>query len=219
VRLGLNARKPASQEAIAEVIGAPEDEEAAQRVADRAVTLVKDAKDMLPARNSDTASLLVLAESRSGQQGKHLIEEMKKRAPNMKIALLDPSMSKADIDQVVQSTAGSSSVIVAAYATVNAGRGDVALGGEYPALMSALLDGQAPVTLAALGNPYLLRNYPDVKAYLTTYSTTSTSETALARALFGEIAIGGHLPVTIPGVAKYGDGIQLPATNPVPKGL
>jgi beta-N-acetylhexosaminidase len=219
VRLGLNARKPASQEAIAEVIGAPEDEEAAQRVADRAVTLVKDAKDMLPARNSDTASLLVLAESRSGQQGKHLIEEMKKRAPNMKIALLDPSMSKADIDQVVQSTAGSSSVIVAAYATVNAGRGDVALGGEYPALMSALLGGQSPVTLAALGNPYLLRNYPDVKAYLTTYSTTSTSETALARALFGEIAIGGHLPVTIPGVAKYGDGIQLPATNPVPKGL
>ena len=66
-----------------------------------------------------------------------------------------------------------------------------------------------PVTLAALGNPYLLRSFPDVKAYLTTYSTTSTSETALAKALFGEIAIGGHLPVTIPGIAKYGDGIQL----------
>jgi beta-N-acetylhexosaminidase len=218
-RLGLAARKAAMPEAIAETIGAPEEEEAAQQVADRAVTLVKDAQDMLPVRNSESASLLVLAESRSGQQGKHLMEEMKKRAPNMKITLLDPSMSKEDIDHIVQSTAGSSSVIVAAYATVNAGRGDVALGGEYPALMHALMNGSSPVTLAALGNPYLLRNYPDVKAYLTTYSTTSTSETALAKALFGEIAIGGHLPVTIPGVAKYGDGIQLPATNPNPKGL
>jgi beta-N-acetylhexosaminidase len=219
VRLGLNRQKPATQDAIAELIGAPEEEEMAQQIADRAVTLVKDSSDMLPVRNSDTASLLVLAESRSGQQGRHLMEEIKKRAPKMKITLLDASMSKEDMDRVVQSTAGSSSVIVAAYATVNAGRGDVALGGEYPALMSALLKGSAPVTLAALGNPYLLRNFPDVKAYLTTYSTTSTSETALAKALFGEIAIGGRLPVSIPGLAKYGDGIQLPATNSNPKGL
>jgi beta-N-acetylhexosaminidase len=137
----------------------------------------------------------------------------------MKITLLDPSMSKEDIDRVVQSTAGSSSVIVAAYATVNAGRGDVALAGQYPALMSALMSGPVPVTLAALGNPYLLRNFPDVKAYLTTYSTTSTSETSLAKALFGEMAISGRLPVTIPGIAKYGDGIQLPSTNSNPKGL
>jgi beta-N-acetylhexosaminidase len=219
VRLGLNRQKPATQDAIAELIGAPEEEEMAQQIADRAVTLVKDSSDMLPVRNSDTASLLVLAESRSGQQGRHLMEEIKKRAPKMKITLLDASMSKEDMDRVVQSTAGSSSVIVAAYATVNAGRGDVALGGEYPALMSALLKGSAPVTLAALGNPYLLRNFPDVKAYLTTYSTTSTSETALAKALFGEIAIGGRLPLSIPGLAKYGDGIQLPATNSNPKGL
>ena len=31
------------------------------------------------------------------------------------------------------------------------------------------------------------------------------------KALFGEVAIQGRLPVTIPGIAKYGDGIQLAA--------
>jgi beta-N-acetylhexosaminidase len=75
------------------------------------------------------------------------------------------------------------------------------------------------VLLVALGNPYLVRSFPDVAAYATTYSPTPTSETALAKALFGEIAITGHLPVTIPGVAKYGDGIQLPVASPVVKGL
>ena len=35
------------------------------------------------------------------------------------------------------------------------------------------------------------------------------SEIAAARAMLGEIAIGGHLPVTIPGQAAYGEGIQL----------
>ena len=45
----------------------------------------------------------------------------------MKVMLLDPSMSKEDLDKVGESRAGASSVIVAAYVTVNAYRGDVAL--------------------------------------------------------------------------------------------
>lgn len=217
-KLGLNRSKMVNLHAIGDVIGAPEDDEAAQRIADRAVTLVKDEKDMLPVRKVESSAMLILAESRSGQQGRHLMEEVKKRAPNMNVILLDRDMSKEDLDKVAQSVAGASSVIVAAYVTVSAYRGDVALGGEYPTLMNTLLAGTAPVTLASLGNPYLVRSYPNVKAYMTTYSTVSTSETALVKALFGEIAITGHLPVTIPGVAKYGDGIQLPATNPQ-KGL
>ena len=69
-----------------------------------------------------------------------------------------------------------------------------------------------PVALVALGNPYVLRNFPAVTAYLATFSTVPPSEIAAVRALFGEIPIRGRLPVTIPGQAAYGDGIQLPAT-------
>jgi len=35
------------------------------------------------------------------------------------------------------------------------------------------------------------------------------------RALLGQVPIRGHLPVTIPGQANYGDGIQLSATRPL----
>jgi hypothetical protein len=34
--------------------------------------------------------------------------------------------------------------------------------------------------------------------------------------MLGEIAITGHLPVTIPGQAAYGEGIQLGATRATP---
>jgi len=71
----------------------------------------------------------------------------------------------------------------------------------------------------ALGNPYIARAFTGVAAYLTTYSTVATSETAAAKALFGEIAIGGKLPVTIPGFAKYGDGIPLAAASETTKGV
>jgi beta-N-acetylhexosaminidase len=101
--------------------------------------------------------------------------------------------------------------VVAAFASVAAYRGTAALGGEFPQLVQNLVATKKPVILLALGNPYLLRNFPDVAAYMTTYSSVPPSEVSAVKALFGEIAIGGKLPVTIPGFAKYGDGISIPA--------
>jgi beta-N-acetylhexosaminidase len=218
VRLGLNRKRAVNLEEIADEVGSPEAEERAQQVADRAVTLVKDDKDSLPLRHSETSCLVTLTEGRRSLQGQRLLEEVKKRAPNMTSILVDPSVSKADLDQVVEKSAACSQIVVAAYVSVSAYRGNVALAGNYPEFLNALIAGKAPVTLASLGNPYLVRSFPGVAAYLTTYSPTPTSETSLAKALFGEIPIGGHLPVTIPGVAKYGDGIKVPAAPTSQKG-
>jgi len=200
------------------VVDSPEAEERAQQVADHAVTLVKDDKDALPIRHPETTCLIALTEGRRSTQGQRLMEEVKKRAPNMMTATVDPTMSKEDLEQVSQKTSGCSQIVAAAYVTVSAYRGNVALAGAFPDFVNGLIAGQTPVTLVALGNPYLVRSFPNVSAYVATYSPTPTSEAALAKALFGEIDITGRLPVTIPGVAKYGDGIQLPATHPT-KGL
>jgi beta-N-acetylhexosaminidase len=65
--------------------------------------------------------------------------------------------------------------------------------------------------LISLGNPYLLRDYPDAGSYGATFSTSSTSEIAAAKAILGEIPITGKMPVSIPGLAKIGDGLDVPA--------
>src|SRR5580698_7677924 len=217
VRLGLKTKKLVDLEAIADVVDSPESGERAQEVADRALTLVKDSKDSLPIRHPESTCLIVLTEGRRSQQGIRLIEEVKKRAPGVNSTVLDPAMTKSDLDQVSEKTSNCTEIIAAAYVTVSAYRGNVTLPGGYPDFLNTLLAGKIPVMLVALGNPYLVRGFPNASAYLTTYSPTPTSEIALAKALFGEIAIAGHLPVTIPGVAKYGDGIQVPAVSPAPK--
>jgi beta-N-acetylhexosaminidase len=218
VRLGLARKKLVNLEDIADVVDSPESDERAQSVADHAVTLVKDTKDSLPVRHPENTCLIAMTEGRRSQQGIRLIDEVKKRAPGITTIVLDPAMTKADLDQVTEKASSCGQIIAAAYVSVNAYRGNVALAGGYPDFLNALIAGKVPVLLAALGNPYLVRSFPNVAAYLTTYSPTPTSETALAKALFGEIAITGHLPVTISGVAKYGDGIQVPA-GAVVKGL
>ncbi len=217
-RLGLNRKRVVNLETIADVVDSPESEEHAQQVADRALTLVKDNKEALPIRHPESTCLFALSENRRGQQGQKLIEEVKKRAANITAYWLDPNMSKADLDQIAAKNENCSQVIIAAYVTVSAYRGNVALAGNYVDFVNTLIAGKAPVTLISLGNPYLVRNFPNVAAYLTTYSPTPTSEEAVAQALFGEIPIGGRLPVTIPGIAKYGDGIQLPVIQNLQKG-
>jgi beta-N-acetylhexosaminidase len=62
--------------------------------------------------------------------------------------------------------------------------------------------------MVALGNPFLIRSFPTVAAYLALYSTVAPSEIAAVKTLFGEIAIRGRLPVSIPEIAQYGEGIQ-----------
>jgi beta-N-acetylhexosaminidase len=216
-RVGLNRKKVVRLDDIADIVDSPEAEERAQEVSDRALTLLKDEKDSLPLRHPETTCLIALAENQRGQQGQRLVEEIKKRSANITTKLLDPGISKADLDQVAEKTASCGQIIVAAYVTVSAYRGNVALAGNYPDFLNSLIAGKIPVTLVALGNPYLVRNFPNAATYLTTYSPTPTAETSLAKALFGEIPIGGRLPVSIPGIAKYGDGIKLPATHPAPQ--
>jgi beta-N-acetylhexosaminidase len=128
---------------------------------------------------------------------------------------LDASMPRQQIDETLGRLSGCQNYVVAAYASASAYRGSVGLGGELPHGFETIEATGKPVTLVAMGSPYLLRNFPNVTAYLATFSTVPPSEIAAVRALFGEIPIRGRMPVSIPGFAAYRDGIQLPAAHPL----
>ncbi len=212
-RVGLSRKKTVELDRIADVFNSPEDNERAQEVADRALTLVKDNGHLVPLKAGSGACLTVLAESRRGQQGQHLIDEFRSFDPQLKTQLLDPGMSAGDMTQAAAAVADCNVNVVAAYVTVAEYRGNTVLAGAFPALMELLTSATAPVVLVSLGNPYLARNFPKAAAYVAAYSTVASSETAVARGLYGQIDIAGKLPVTIPEVAKLGDGITLAATR------
>jgi len=133
------------------------------------------------------------------------------------VTVWDPGFSRAALDEDIVKLAACQGYAVASFATVGAYRGTVGmLSGELPHALDALIASGKPVALIALGNPYVLRNFGSVSAYLATFSNVPPSEIAAVRALFGEIDIGGHLPVSIPGQAKYGDGIPVRATRALP---
>jgi len=216
IRLGLDRGRLVDLEGIADVVNAPEANERAQEVADRAVTLVKNEGAPVPLRVPEKTCFLLLAESHYSTEGQTFTQEVHRRSPNALVLTLDPSLPDAALDDAALRAGFCDATVVGAFVSVAAFRGDVALSGSFPKLVDAVIAGGKPVTLVSLGNPYLLRNFPKVAAYLTTYSTVPPSEAAAVKALYGEMPIRGRLPITIPDIAKYGDGIQLPAVAQPP---
>jgi beta-N-acetylhexosaminidase len=60
-----------------------------------------------------------------------------------------------------------------------------------------------------MGNPYLAMNFPDVQTYICTYANSPTSERSAVKLLFGEMQLKGKLPVSLPGIADRGFGLEL----------
>jgi len=213
--LGLAAKRLVDLEEIHSVVDSVGSNAVAQQISDRSVTLVRNENDFVPLQSPATMAFFILAEGRASVEGLAFAAEVRKRSAAANVTIVDTSMSDMDLDAAVQQASTASRYVVAAFASVAAYRGSVALGGGFPAMLENLVATKKPVALVALGNPYLLRNFPDVAAYMTTYSTVPPSEISAVKALFGEIAIGGKLPVSIPGFAQYGDGIRLAPVHAV----
>lgn len=213
-KVGLDRRRAVDLEGIGDIVNSPEANERAQQIADRAVTLVRNAGSVVPLAAPERTCFVTMPESRFSTSGQVFAQELRKRVPKAALASMDPSASRQDIDDAIARLTGCDAYAVAAFASVSAYRGTVGLAGELPQAVEALIATGKPVALVALGNPYLLRSFPGVAAYMATFSTVPPSELAAVKALLGEAAITGHLPVTIPGLAALGDGIQLPATRP-----
>jgi len=209
VKVGLHQKKLVDLEALGDALDSPEDSDMAQRVADRALTLVKNDGAMLPLKNPAAACSYVLAAGRFSTQGRDWMDVLRTKAPQMRATLLDPQLPVEELDKLADEAGRCENVVLVAYVTSSAYRGNVELAGNYPGFVQRVMASGKPVAFVALGNPYLLRTYPAVAAYIAAYSTAQPSETASVKALLGEIEVDGHLPVTIPGLAPAGFGMKM----------
>src|SRR2546430_10285903 len=134
---------------------------------------------------------------------------------------IDPHVAAGMTDSVLAAVDRAKVVVVAVYVNANSqgqvivtdgkAHRTVALAEAGSRLMNGILARAGERTaVVAMGSPYLASAFPEVQNYLCTYSVASVSEIAAAKALFGEIGIHGRSPVTIPGIADRGAGLDRP---------
>jgi beta-N-acetylhexosaminidase len=220
--------------ALATVVGKPEDIAFGERVANSAVTLVRDNSQVLPLKFSvkfggtgktalpyttqevthNQVVAIVFSDDVRTESGRALTRELLARVPDAHVMYVDPRTAGAMSNDVLKTVDQAKTVIAAVYVVPSAGKvgNTVTMSDATGTLLQQILDRAAKRTVVvAMGNPYLAEDFPKIENYMCTFSNASVSEIAAVKALFGEIPVRGHLPVSIPNIAQRGAGLNRPA--------
>ena len=228
--LGLNKSRTVDLSTIANAVGKPQNIAFGEKVADSAITLVRDNGKVLPLKSKGTvkAGLPYMTKEETHNQvlailfsddvrtdsGRAFGREFRVRIPDARVIYVDPRFAGGMTDEVLKAVDEAQTVVAAVYLIPTAGKvgNSVGMADASGALLQQLLDHAAEKTaVVAMGNPYLASDFPKIENYMCTFSNATVSEVSAIKALFGEIPIRGHLPVTIPNVAQRGAGLEPPA--------
>jgi len=233
--VGLNKARLVDLGQLSNEIAKPENVAEGQRIADEAITLVRDNGKVIPLQSVGTPEaglpyqslteagnrlvVVIFSDDLRTDSGRMLERQVLARVPDARVIYVDARSGAGMKEAVVQAVGAAEHVIAAVYVVPTAGKAVRAAGGGLKntvamddatgSLLAAVLDRAAERTVVlAMGNPYVIEDFPAIQNYVCAFSNVTVSETAAIKALFGEIPIGGHLPVTIPGVASRGDGLE-----------
>jgi beta-N-acetylhexosaminidase len=238
--LGLNKARLVDLTQLSSQIARPENLAVGQRIADEAITLVRENRKVIPLQATSVGTpeaalpyqsltevsnrlvVVIFSDDLRTDSGRMLEHQILARVPDARVIYADARSATGMKASVVEAIEAAEHVIAAVYVIPTAGKAMRAAGGGLKnsvamdsatgSLLTAILDRAANRTVVlAMGNPYLVQDFPTIENYVCAFSNASVSETAAVKAIFGEIPIGGHLPVTIPGIASSGDGIERPA--------
>jgi beta-N-acetylhexosaminidase len=234
--VGLNMAQLVDINAVNQVVAKPESLISAQKIADSAVTLVRDNKQVLPLHRTHRGTdltfstyhsaddapgdvlVLVFSDDSRTDSGRLLDEQVRRRIPNARVMYIDVRTAVGLTQVVMDAVENAQKIIVAIYEVPVAGKvvrgvlGDgnsVAVQSSSAGLLQKVLQTAAGKTVvAAMGSPYVISQFPEIQSYLCTFSNMRVSEISAVKAMFGEIPVTGHMPVTIPSIAVRGAGLN-----------
>jgi beta-N-acetylhexosaminidase len=205
----------ADPEAAFRVVDSPGHRAAAEEIARRAVTLVRESRGALPLRRETRVVHVVVNDVAAlNPPVAELTRGLAARlAAPAETFVLDPRSRLDEIDPITVAAGRADVALVSLFVRVRTGSGKLVLPEAGRAAIEALSVVGARVIGVSFGNPYLAADLPGLATYLAAYGEQPVMQAAVARALFGEAEITGRLPVTIPGVAKRGSGIRKAAVR------
>jgi beta-N-acetylhexosaminidase len=236
--VGLDRNRLVDLSTIDKEIAKPANLAVAQKVADRAITLVSDAHNLIPLQTkttptpqvqaapassqlalqapSDTVAVIFTDNARTSDGGRAFAHELRQHLPGATVLYVDEFNSSFIAPDVMNAVASAKTVIAVAEAVPSARRttpgqinGSASLDQNAAQLLANIVKTAGNKTVVvAFGNPYIGTEIPGIGTYLCTFSNTAVSATSLVNALFGEIPIRGRLPVTLPGMAQRGAGMN-----------
>ena len=208
--LGLFTRRTVPLDSIARVVGSKTFQDAADDIAQRSVTLVRDTSATVARLRANRSRMAIIAygDELNSYVGQRMLELMRAGGDTVGFFRLWPMSGPLSYDSARVVINRAPTVIFAMNVRPIAAKGAIALPDSLARLIMAT-DSVKPTVLVSLGSPYLLNQTPTVKSYLIAWSGVRPAERAAARALLGWSPIRGKLPIRIPPAYPIGAGLTI----------
>ncbi|MEJ2634074.1 MAG: glycoside hydrolase family 3 N-terminal domain-containing protein [Calditrichia bacterium] len=211
--LGLEKKPVMNWQHFEKVFAKPENRAQSEDIADAAITLLRDEKNVIPFKADRLDSVLVVAitDREWSYTYRDMLErEVSRRIPYVRSALIDPRSSAEEIKEIISEADSSQAVIAGLFITWGSYKGSVTMPDTTVKLLHELFSIEKPMAVVSYGSPYLIRQIPEVPTYLCAYATDHLAVRSSMKAVFGEIPLNAKIPVSIPALAEIGDGLSRP---------
>ena len=210
--LGLDTLRTVDVTRLKHLVGIPEHTALAEHIAEQSITVLKNDRELLPLRGTRSARVLSVTYRRSSDlmAGRTFDGQLRTVYPRLSTFEVDRDAGSDRYEELWRQVSGNALVIVSTYVTAVSYEGSVAIPQELSDFIQRLGDAGVPHIVVSFGNPYLIRDFPEVQSYMLAWSGSQVSQRAAARALFGAFEITGRVPTRIPPLFEMGAGITIP---------
>lgn len=216
-RLGLHRTRTVNLETAALTLGGRTHAAIAQAVSDRAITLIKDERAMVPLTTPRTGSVMYLSVLdypsgwRIAAPSRTMIPELRARWAATEAFEISDRTTPTELDMVRTLAAKYDAVVAGLFVRASSGSGRLDLAPQLERFLEDLARAterrKQPFVSVLFGNPYTAMGIPEAPAVMLTYDFSDSAERAAVKALAGEMPIGGKLPIALPGMFELGHGL------------
>jgi beta-N-acetylhexosaminidase len=182
----------------------------ARDIAENAMTLIKDDKNVLPLRlkPDDRVLLLNVYDSAGGwretRPGVTFAREFLARHPRTMAFDISDQTTSVEYEVMRKILPDFNVVLVNTFVRVAANRGNINLTENEILFMKQLAKTNKPLVTTMFGSPYVPMSVPELPAMVLTFEIFPDAEVAAVEAITGEIPFRGKLPVSLPGMYELG---------------
>ncbi len=214
-KIGLNKNRYISSQNTRFALGKQSNRKIAEAIGEKAVTLVKNEMGLFPLNPElkDTLYLIDLYDYNFNHKPSTLTNILKRNGRPAKLYQVDKSDSTIVWKHILSQIPKEGLVFLNLFANTSPNKDEIFLPEGELVFVQELLAQCPRVVVTSFGSPYLIQAFPEASTYLCAYKSSDIMQKGAAKAYTGKSDISGFLPVTIPGVAKRGHGIEV-KTNP-----
>lgn len=183
----------------------------AQQVADAAITLLRDRLNLLPldGRRWNSAVVVGVSDNDRAASTGALVQTLRDSLANVASFSIDGRTRGDEVAGIVAAAARARVVILAVHVRIQS-NGRISLPARQAGYAATLAKLNVPTILVSLGSPYAVAGFPQASTVLAAYGSSEVLQRAVGRAIVGATAVGGRLPVSVPGLYPVGFGERRP---------